>query len=79
MNNEHWTFDVPKEEGDYFFYGDLTFKKEDPHFNPTLSILHVNKTQTSLMYVVDGQFFYPSEKGSWYGKFKRYTEELPEL
>lgn len=83
MSNTHddWTEIVPQEEGDYYFYGDISFKKDDPNFNPELSILHIYKISNGMMYVIAGNFFHPKKDGSHegYGKFKKVDFEKPEL
>lgn len=79
MSHFEWTDVVPTETGDYYFYGDSVFNKDDPNFKATLSIVKVHKIQKSLSYIVDGNFFYPSRKDNWTGKFKKADLELPEL
>lgn len=81
INHNEWTELIPQEEGDYYFYGDISFKKDDPNFNPELSILHVYTISNGMMYVIAGQFFHPKKDGSHegYGKFKKVEFEKPEL
>lgn len=79
MSHLEWTDVVPTETGDYYFYGDSVFSKDNENFSPNLSILKVQKIQNGVSYVVDGNFFYPNKKDSWTGKFKKVNMELPEL
>lgn len=76
MSHADWSEKVPTEIGDYYFYGDLSFKKDDPSFNAELSILHIHKITNGIMYVIAGQFFHPNDD-EWYGQFKKVVLDLP--
>lgn len=76
--DDDWSEVVPQEVGIYYFYGDISFKKDDPNFNPELSILHIHKISNGVMHVIANQFFHPNNKG-FYGKFKKVELDLPKL
>jgi len=73
-----WTEVVPQEVGSYYFYGDISFKKDDPNFKAELSILHIHKISNGIMHVIAGQFFFPDDRGG-YGLFKKVELDLPNL
>jgi hypothetical protein len=78
MSDDGWSEVVPQEVGDYYFYGDVSFPKGDPNYNPELSILHIHKISNGVMHVIAGQFFHP-ETERFYGQFKKVDLELPKL
>lgn len=73
-----WSEVVPQELGSYYFYGDQFFKKDNPSYNPELSILHVHKISNGVMHVIAGQFF-EYKDNCWHGKFKKVDLDLPML
>lgn len=74
-----WTFEVPNVAGDYHFYGDALNDKNDTDFKAELHHLKVVETRNSVVYILEGQFFYPDGSDPWYGKFKKIDIELPEI
>lgn len=78
MSKNGWTEVVPQEVGSYYFYGDVSFTKDDPNYNPELSILHIHQISNGVMHVIAGQFFHP-ESERFHGQFKKVDLELPTL
>ncbi len=75
----NWTREWPTEPGRYWFYG-YPYGKQKTEMGlgdkkPFLSLVKVDKTTNSIMYVLDGQFFFRDSK--IIGKFKK--ADLPEL
>lgn len=79
VDEKGWTFEAPKDVGDYHFYGDAYNGKNDEHFKAELHHLKVVKSRDSFIYVLGGQFFFPNGSEPWYGKFKKIDIELPEI
>lgn len=78
ISNE-WTTEVPQEVGHYFFYGDIYRDLEDPNFKAQLQYLQVFEGSNELIYILEGQFFFPDTKEPWHGKFKKLHIDFPEL
>lgn len=59
---EDWSFDPPKEEGRYWFYGDPRFGSMGGHFAGTvpprleLHLVNVNRISNGFVFVCNGHF-----------------------
>lgn len=72
---EEWSSELPKEPGDYIFYG--RFGRPGNQTSIRWEICHAGATRTGdLIYAAGGVFLYP---GEFTGKFKALRVEAPSL